>query len=160
MKGQEILFSRKSDEWATPQNLYEQLDKEFKFTLDPCATEGNAKCEKFYTREIDGLAQSWENEVVFINPPYSQIKQWVEKAYVESIVNGAICVLLLPARTDTKWFHNFIYQVDNVEYRFLKGRLKFTVDGQPLLNKQGQPQAAPFPSMVVIFNGQAHETKD
>lgn len=129
------LFSSDSDEWSTPQDLFIQLDKEFCFTLDPCATKENTKCKKFYTKEDNGLIQDWKEEFAFVNPPYSNIKDWVSKA------SKYRCVMLIPARTDTKWFHEYIYQKPDVEIRFLKGRLKFS----------NSKNSAPFPSMIVIF---------
>ena len=134
----DVMFSKKSDEWATPQNLFDKLNEEFGFTLDPCATKENTKCEKYFTQQEDGLYQSWCNEVVFCNPPYSQIKEWVKKCYDEA--GSAIkIVLLIPARTDTRYFHDYIYHKS--EIRFIKGRLKFG----------DSKNSAPFPSMIVIF---------
>ena len=130
------LFTSNSDEWATPQKTFDELNAEFNFTLDPCATKENAKCPKFYTREENGLEKSWNNENVFVNPPYSQIKDWVKKAS-ESV--GGIVVMLIPARTDTRYFHDYIYH--KAEIRFIKGRLKFG----------DSKNSAPFPSMIVIF---------
>jgi site-specific DNA-methyltransferase (adenine-specific) len=76
-----LMFSSKTNEWSTPQNFFDELNREFNFTLDPCATKENAKCKKFYTKEDDGLKQNWDNEIVFCNPPYgSEIKDWVKKA--------------------------------------------------------------------------------
>ena len=133
------LFTSKNCEWATPKSLFEELDKEFHFTLDPCATPENAKCKCFYTVEDDGLAQNWGG-VVFCNPPYGkEISRWVKKCYEES-QNGATVVLLIPARTDTAYFHDFIYHRAK-EIRFLRGRLHFN----------DSKQSAPFPSMIVIF---------
>ena len=134
------LFSSKTPEWGTPQDFYDDLNKEFRFTLDPCSTDENAKCEKHYTKEQDGLLQSWRGETVFCNPPYGrEITKWVEKAYKESQGSDKKIVMLLPARTDTKWFHDYIY--GKAEIRFIKGRLKFG----------GSKNSAPFPSMVVIY---------
>ena len=135
------LFSSDSDEWATPQNIYDNLDAEFDFNLDPCATENNHKCDAFYTAEIDGLKQNWGGQRVFCNPPYSNISLWVEKAFRETRNDNTLVVLLIPARTDTRYFHDFIYQ--RAEIRFIKGRLKFG----------DSKNSAPFPSMVVIFRG-------
>lgn len=133
------LMSSNTDEWATPKLFYEELNKEFNFTLDPCSTKENHKCKKYYTKEDDGLSKSWGGEIVFMNPPYGkEISKWVQKAYNEN-KNGAEIVCLLPSRTDTRWFHDFIY--NQHEIRFIKGRLKFN-DGK---------QAAPFPSMVVVM---------
>lgn len=133
------LMSSNTNEWATPVKFFEELNKEFNFTLDPCATSENAKCKKFYTKKDDGLLKSWDNEIVFMNPPYGkEIIKWVEKAYNENL-KGATIVCLLPARTDTRWFHNYIY--NKHEIRFIKGRLKFN----------DSKQSAPFPSMLVIM---------
>lgn len=137
------LLSSKTVEWETPLAFYNQLNDEFHFTLDPCATEENHKCKRFYTKEQDGLLQSWENEVVFCNPPYGrEIYKWVKKASEESRNNNALVVMLIPARTDTKWFHEYIY--NKIDIRFLPGRLKFGNAKNP----------APFPCMVCIFRPQ------
>ena len=136
------LMTSNTDEWATPISFYQELDREFHFTLDPCSTKENHKCDKYYTKEDDGLNKSWGGEIVYVNPPYGkEISKWTEKAYNENL-KGATIVLLLPARTDTRWFHNFIYKKH--EIRFIKGRLKFN-DGK---------QGAPFPSMVVVMKGE------
>lgn len=132
-----VHFSSKTDMWATPQDFFDNLKKEFKFTLDPCATDENAKCKKYYTEKDDGLSKSWDNEIVFMNPPYGRvIKDWIKKA---SEARGGVVVCLLPSRTDTRYFHEYIY--GKTEIRFLKGRLKFG----------GNKNSAPFPSMVVVF---------
>lgn len=134
------LFSSKTNEWATPLALFQELDKEFGFTLDPCATPQNAKCEKFYTIEDDGLTRDWGGYRVFCNPPYGrEIGRWVEKCYREA-QRGALVVALIPARTDTRYFHEFIWKKAK-EIRFLRGRLHFNES----------KQAAPFPSMIVIW---------
>ena len=135
-----VLYSSKSNNWETPDRLFLELDKEFSFTLDPCCTPTNAKCKKYYTQKQDGLIQSWQGETVFCNPPYGkEIKLWVEKCYIESKKNNAKVVLLIPARTDTKYFHSFIY--NKAQIRFIKGRLRFS----------NSKNSAPFPSMIVIF---------
>ena len=135
------LMTSNSDEWATPIKFYQELNNEFQFTLDPCATIENHKCDMFYTKETNGLEHSWRGYRVFCNPPYGkEISKWVEKAYRENLLNKTFIVMLLPARTDTRWFHDFIYKKH--EIRFIKGRLKFN-DGK---------QSAPFPSMLVIMN--------
>lgn len=137
----EALLSSKRHDWETPQDFFNALDREFHFTLDPCATKETAKCEKYYTPEENGLLKSWGGETVFCNPPYGrELPKWIEKCAVES--KHAKVVMLIPARTDTKAFHKFIYH--KAEIRFIKGRLKFLVDGI-------EGAAAPFPSMVVIF---------
>ena len=137
----ELMFSSKTDLWETPQYLFDQLDKEFNFDIDVCATPENAKCQNYYTKEQDGLSQPWIG-TVWCNPPYGrQISFWVEKAWFSAKNENSIVVMLLPARTDTRWFHDYIYKKQNVEIRFLKGRLKFG----------NSKNAAPFPSMIVIL---------
>jgi site-specific DNA-methyltransferase (adenine-specific) len=126
-------------EWETPKDLYDRLDAEFHFNLDPCCTRENRKCLRYFTSEVDGLSQSWEGSRVFMNPPYSHLEKWTEKAYRES-QNGALVVGLLPARTDTRWFWDWIWP-DKSLVRFIKGRLKFG-------NGKG---SAPFPSMIVVW---------
>ena len=134
------LFSSNTELWATPQAFYDQLNQEFGFTLDPCALPDNAKCAKFFTPEDDGLAQDWSGERVFCNPPYGRkIAAWVKKCHDEA-QKGALVVMLIPARTDTSYFHDYIYH--KAEIRFVRGRLKFG----------NAEQGAPFPSMVVIYN--------
>lgn len=143
-----LFFSNKTDEWSTPPEFFQELDREFCFTLDPCATEENHKCQDFYTIRENGLAQSWAGRTVFCNPPYSQAAQWIEKAYHEGHQENTTVVLLIPARTDTRYFHNFV--LNRAEVRFIKGRLKFG----------GCKNAAPFPSMLVIYRGPCkNETK-
>ena len=135
------LFSSNSNEWATPQAFYDALDAEFHFDLDPCATAQNHKCEKFYTIEDDGLTQDWGGARVFCNPPYGrELSRWVRKCYEESRKPDTLVVMLIPARTDTIYFHDYIYHKAK-EIRFIRGRLHFNE------SKQG----APFPSMVVVF---------
>ena len=136
----ELMFSSKTNEWGTPQKLFDELEREFQFTLDPCSTHENAKCEKHYTAGDNGLSQDWTGEVVFCNPPYGrEIPKWVEKA----ATSQATTVMLIPARTDTAYFHDFIY--GKAEIRFLRGRVRF--DREPGV----QGDAAPFPSMIVVF---------
>lgn len=136
------MLSSEDMTWETPQDFFDELNKEFDFTLDPCATPETAKCKKYYTKEDDGLSKDWTGERVFCNPPYgSAIKDWVKKCGEE---NTEITVMLIPARTDTKYFHEYIYNKPNVEIRFIKGRLKF-------VGKQKGSGSAPFPSMVVVF---------
>lgn len=134
------LFSSQRSDWETPQDLFERLDEEFHFTLDPAASEECHKCSRFFTEEQDGLLQPWTGERVFCNPPYGRkIGDWAKKACEEAQNPDTIVVMLLPARTDTRWFHRYIY--GKAEIRFLKGRLKF-----------GKAKnSAPFPSMVVIW---------
>lgn len=135
------MFSSKSDEWATPQSFFDKLNDEFHFSLDACGNAENHKCERYYTKEQNGLTADWGGEHVFCNPPYSEIDKWVAKAFYESKKDGTVVVLLIPSRTDTKYFHNYI--MNRSEIRFVKGRLKFN----------GSKNSAPFPSMVVVFRG-------
>ena len=137
----DVMFSSKTPEWVTPQDLFDRLNEKYHFNLDPASTDENAKCRNHYTLSDDGLTKSWGGYTVFCNPPYGrEIGKWVEKAYNESMKPNTIVVMLLPARTDTKWFHNFIYNI--AEIRFIKGRLKFG----------NAENSAPFPSMIVIFD--------
>lgn len=137
----ELMFSSKSDMWSTPQDFFDKLNDEFQFNLDPCATPENAKCKKFYTEKDNGLMKDWGGYRVFCNPPYGRIlKKWVEKAYNEAQKPDTLVVMLIPARTDTSYFHNYIYN-NAKEIRFIRGRLKFG----------DSTNSAPFPSMVVIF---------
>lgn len=132
------MLSSNTDNWATPQNYFDQANKEFGFEIDVCATPDNAKCLKYFSPQEDGLCQKWMG-VCWMNPPYGRtIKKWIEKAY-NSMKEGATVVCLLPARTDTAWFHNYI--IGKAEIRFIKGRLKFG----------GSKNSAPFPSMLVVF---------
>jgi len=136
---QSVHFRSDSCEWATPQEFFDKLHEEFNFTLDVCATNSNAKCKNFYTQAEDGLAQPWLG-VCWCNPPYGrEIKFWVEKAMRAAHSGDATVVCLVPARTDTHWWHDFVSQAD--EIRFVKGRLKFG----------GHSNSAPFPSAVVVF---------
>lgn len=139
----EVMFSSKTDNWSTPQDLFDSLNEVYKFTLDPCADNTNYKCSKYYTKAENGLMQEWTNEIVFCNPPYGRdIKNWVEKSFYENIHNNALVVMLIPARTDTQWFHEYIYGNPFAKVKFIKGRLKFG----------GSKNSAPFPSMIVEFN--------
>ena len=134
----DVMFSSKTDLWETPQEFFDELDLEFHFDLDVCALPENAKCTAYYTPEQDGLSQPWYG-CCWCNPPYGrEIGRWVKKA-ADSAEGGAMVVMLLPARTDTRWFHDYIY--GKAEVRFVRGRLKFG----------GCKNSAPFPSMVVIF---------
>ena len=135
------LFSSRTDEWATPIRLFQELDAEFHFDLDPCATPENAKCEDFYTADNDGLTKNWGGRRVVCNPPYGRaISAWVKKCSDESKKPDTLVVMLIPARTDTSYFHEYIYKKAR-EVRFLRGRLHFNEA------KAG----APFPSMIVVF---------
>lgn len=132
-----LMFTSKTDLWETPQDLFEKLNSIFHFETDVCALSENAKCERYYTPDVDGLKQEWRG-VCWCNPPYGrQIGRWVEKA----AKSDATVVMLLPARTDTKWFHEFVLPIG--EITFLRGRLRFG----------GSKENAPFPSMIVVFRG-------
>lgn len=133
----ELMFSSATDMHETPIEFFNKINSEFNFTLDVCATKTNAKCKSFYTEEDDGLVMPWRG-VVWCNPPYGRdIVKWIEKGFL-SAMEGATVVLLIPSRTDTRWFHDFCTKG---EIRFIKGRLKFG----------GAKNNAPFPSMIVIF---------
>lgn len=137
----DTLMSSKNDNWTTPKEIFDLLNDEFKFDIDVCASDDNHLCKRYYTKESNGLLQNWGGERCFCNPPYSEVAKWVEKAFYETKNKNTLVVMLIPSRTDTKYFHNFIY--NRSEIRFVKGRLKF---GNSNNN-------APFPSMVVIFRG-------
>ena len=133
-----VHFSSTTDLWSTPQDFFDKLNAVHCFTVDVCATPENAKCANYFTKEQDGLKNLWQG-VVWMNPPYGrQIASWMAKAY-ESSKHGAKVVCLVPARTDTRWWHDYAMKGD---VEFIKGRLKFG----------GQKNSAPFPSAVVIFN--------
>lgn len=133
-----VLFSSKSVEWETPQWLYDKLDEMFGFNLDVCATKDNAKCIHYWSKEDDALTKDWIG-TCFMNPPYGrEVYDWVKKAYTESKKHGSTIVCLLPARVDTRWWHEFC---NDAEYKFLKGRLKFS----------NSDNSAPFPSVIVVF---------
>lgn len=138
-----VLFSSKRNNWTTPKELFNILDNQFHFTLDACADEYNHLCDKYYTEQDSCLNHSFENEVVFMNPPYSRnMRVFIKKCYDEARIHNAKIVLLVPSRTDTQWFHNYIYNRFNVQIEFIKGRLHF----------DNSIQGAPFPSMLVYFN--------
>lgn len=137
----DVMFSSKTEMWATPQKFFDKLDEQYNFTLDVCATEINAKCLNYFNPEINGLEQEWTG-VCWMNPPYGrEIGKWVAKAYNEAQKENCTVVALLPARTDTRWFHDYIYMMHGVSIDFIKGRLKFNDGKNP----------APFPSMIVVF---------
>lgn len=131
-----VHFSSKTDRWETPQQLFNELDDEFHFELDVCADDGNTKCQRWWSKEEDGLQMEWMTGYWnWMNPPYGrEIGKWVKRAY-----ENGWTVALLPARTDTRWWHDYIQ--DKAEVRFIKGRLKFG----------GSKNSAPFPSCVVVF---------
>lgn len=149
------LFSSEKSEWETPQELFDELNREFDFILDPCATHDNKKCTLYFTKEEDGLKHCWyekilpacqyygEDKDVFVNPPYGRgiTEKWVMKAWLESKQHGITVVMLLPSRTDQWWFREICLKYGEV--RFLPKRVKFV----------GSQSGAPFPSIVVIFGG-------
>lgn len=141
-----VFVSSQTVEWATDQGLFDQLDREFHFTVDVAADDSNAKCGRYYTIESDGLLQNWDGETVWCNPPYGKrIEDWIYKA----AVSDATTVLLVPSRTDVKWFHNIV--IGHAEIRFIKGRLRFG----------GSAIVAPFPNMLVIFrNRKPHDSQE
>jgi len=134
------MFSSKSDEWTTPRDLFNRLNRRFLFDLDPAATFQNHLCPTYYTKEDSGLDHSWEGMRVFVNPPYSQIKDWALKFCLEGIRADCI-VALVPARTDTRWFQGIMANADKIV--FIKGRLKFGPG----------TGSAPFPSALAIWLG-------
>jgi|TARA_R110000824_G_scaffold160957_1_gene335948 site-specific DNA-methyltransferase (adenine-specific) len=138
-----VMFSSKTGEWATPQSFFDKLNWRFgPFDLDPCASPSNTKCANFFTKTEDGLAKNWEGFKCFVNPPYGRgIDKWIKKAYEESRKPDTMVVILIPARTDTKYWHDYVMKADEVY--FVKGRLKFG----------DSENSAPFPSAVVIFDG-------
>ena len=143
-----VHYSQKSDIWRTPPDLYARLNEEFgPFNLDVAASDDNALCERYFTEEQDALIQDWGAGVCFCNPPYSKLYPFVAKAYEESL-KGATVVMLIPSRTDTRAFHQFIF--GKAEIRFLKGRLRFS----------NAPHPAPFPSCVVIMRPPPMATTD
>lgn len=147
------MMSSNTPEWSTPQDFFDALDREFHFDVDVCANKGNAKCKRFFTAEDDGLAQSWitnkGRNACWMNPPYGrQIGKWIRKAFEESC-RGNTVVCLVPARTDTAWWHDYCMKG---EIRFIRGRLYFT-------NGNGAADRAPFPSAVVIFKAVQREVE-
>ena len=138
-----VHFSSETDMWSTPQSFFTKYDEKYNFNLDVCASEDNAKCAKYFTETDDGLQQEWEG-VCWMNPPYGrEIIKWMKKAY-ESSLNGATVVCLVPARTDTTWWHEYAMK-GTIE--FIRGRLKFG----------NSKNSAPFPSAIVVFNGGRYE---
>lgn len=137
---EQILIFKRIKRVVNAQEFFDELNKEFGFSLDPASTFENKKCEKHFTKKEDGLTKDWGGETVFCNPPYGrEIGKWVEKAAKEGKKENTVVVMLIPARTDTKYFHDWIY--GKAEVRFLRGRLKFG----------GSKNSALFPSMIVIF---------
>ena len=138
---QQTLFSSKSSDWATPQHFFDRLSTEFgPFTLDPCSNESNYKVSNHFTEKDDGLSKDWGGHTVFMNPPYGRaIKHWIKKAYDEGQKPNTTVVALIPARTDTRYWHDYVMKASAIY--LVKGRLKFGNGGG----------SAPFPSAVIIF---------
>ena len=136
----DVMFSSKTEDWETPQHIFDMLNEELgPFTLDVCASSENAKCERYFTKGQNGLIQDWGGNTCWMNPPYGrEIGKWIKKAYLVSQKPNTRVVCLLPARTDTRWFHDYCA---NGEIWFIRGRLKFG----------GAKTSAPFPSMIVLF---------
>ena len=135
----DLMFSSATDQWSTPQQFFNDWAKLFPFTVDVCADATNAKCPRFFDLEANGLAQDWAPETCWMNPPYGrEIGRWVKKAYEESL-KGATVVCLLPARTDTAWWHDYV--IPHAQVAFIRGRIKFG----------DAKSGAPFPSAVAVF---------
>lgn len=135
-----IVFSSKTDEWETPQDFFDKINELMHFTLDPCSTDENCKCQKHYTIKDNGLEQDWSGEIVWCNPPYSDLKNWTRKCWEEAQKGVKIC-LLIPARTDTRWFHTYCFN-PMTEVVPIQGRLKFS----------GSKYNAPFPNLLICYN--------
>ena len=149
---QETMFSSKSKEWETPKAFFDGLDKFYNFTLDPCATPESAICKKFYTKEDDGLSKDWGGHNVFVNPPYGrEIKKWIKKSFDESRKDNTTVVMLIPARTDTKYWHDYCMRADLIY--FVKGRLHFKNKAIADYTGKIKTSPAPFPSAVIVFSG-------
>src|SRR6187402_816682 len=140
----DVMFSKKSDEYSTPQDFWDNLDKKYQFVFDLACSKENCKTSDGFTIEDNSLDQDWfqitkdtNGGWLWMNPPYSKCKEFVDKAYSEMLL-GAKIIILIPSRTDTKYFHNFIYKKEGVEIDFIKGRLKFG----------DSENSAPFPSML------------
>lgn len=142
MANMEVHYSSKTDLWNTPLNFFDPLNDIWKFTLDSACLEETALCKNYYTPETDGLSSSWKGETVWCNPPYSDIRSWVNKANTEFLENNVKTVMLIPSRTDTKAFHS----IPDIYTLYIKGRLKFRSENHP------KPTTAPFPSMLLIYD--------
>jgi phage N-6-adenine-methyltransferase len=133
------MFTSVTDEWETPREFFDAVNAVYHFDLDVCATHVNAKCKCYFTKAEDGLTQMWSG-ICWMNPPYGrEISLWVRKAYESSLEAGTVVVCLLPARTDTRWWHDYVIAYAE-SVRFIRGRLRFSGKGP-----------APFPSALVMF---------
>jgi len=140
-------FNSKKQDWITPNNIYFLLDQEFKFDIDLAADENNSKCGVFFDEKKDAMSQSWAG-IGWLNPPYGNygkhsLQKWVKKSYDESRRLDCVVVMLIPSRTNTKWWHN--YAMESSEIRFLNKRLSFG----------GSSNKAPFPSAIIVFSGRS-----
>lgn len=146
-----VMFSSDKDCWETPQKEWQEWNAKYSFEIDLAASKINSRCATYLTEELNSLDQDWyklSSGWMWLNPPFSKSKEFIKKCDEEA-QKGAKIVMLMPARTDTKAFHQHINGKYNVI--FLKGRLKFEINGQPVLDKHGRPQSAPFPSILVEF---------
>lgn len=146
----DVHYSSLRDDWETPQSLFDRLHAQCEFTLDVCATDANAKLPKYFTKSDDGLSKSWQGHTFWMNPPYGRgISDWVKKALLESIEGGCRGVALIHARTDTRWFHDWVY--NRVRLEFIRGRLRFELGGNPIRDSRGNAMSAPFPSLLCYY---------
>jgi len=148
------LFSSNKEDWETPQAMFDQLDAKYHFGFDLAASDSNHKCDRYFTEQDDALSQDWATikGPLFLNPPYGRnLRQWIEKACKTASETNLTIVLLIPARTDTSYWHDFIFGKASIE--FLRGRLKFEQNGVP-------GNSAPFPSAIVIYNKPVEVTDD
>lgn len=148
MKGQSQLFSSKEQAYKTPSFLYDRLNNEFRFTLDAAASGDNNLCDNYFTKETNGLTQSWRDQVVFCNPPYNDQDSFIKKAFQEYQDNYVTSVLLIPSRTEKRIWYDVIAP-NATQIRFIKGRLKFS----------GSKDAAPFPSAIIIFSNRIYDER-
>ena len=155
------------DRFETPMYIVRLLErflsryfkiKDFKITLDPCASPNNAKCILFYIKEIDGLSFSWEGHKVFVNPPYNNKVEWLEKAYLEGLKENTIVVVLIPVATSTEYFRKLCWKAKLI--LFVQGRIQFLLDGKPIIDKNGKKTGNNLDSMVLIFDGDNPERPD
>jgi len=140
------LFTSNKDDWETPQSFFDQLNSKYHFSIDLAASDSNHKCARYFTEKDDALQQDWSTMggAMWLNPPYGRhIKDWVKKAYEDSLKCDDPIVLLIPSRTDTSYWHDYIFGKAHID--FLRGRLKFEVDGV-------SGDSAPFPSAIVTYN--------
>jgi phage N-6-adenine-methyltransferase len=146
----------RADDWETPADVFGPLNAEFGFTLDAAASTENAKCARFFSSHDDGVSQDWGRETVWLNPPYGrEIARWIRKAFL-SARHGATVVCLVPARTDTAWWHDY---AEKGEVRFVRGRIRFERGGIPIGDTTKGSAKSPFPSAIIVFRPPAQETE-